>query len=183
MKRIPTKRLCLVPAGIELTELMLAGRSKFADNLEFIVPDNWPPDFLDEDALLHVLRGYEINPENLKFPLYLIVIKEEKVVAGVAGYKSAPDETGEVEIGYSVLEQYRRNGIATEAVNALVDNAFSFRNITSVTAETLPVLTASVGVLLKCGFVFEGEGSEPGAIKYRIQKEESSKEGSEGQSL
>ncbi len=183
MKRISTKRLCLIPVDTELTELMLAGRAKFADKLEFVVPENWPPDFLDEGALLYFLSGYEQNPENLKFPLYLIILKEENVVAGVAGYKSAPDERGETEIGYTVLEQYRRQGIATEAVTALVQNAFSHRNINSVTAETLPVLAASIGVLKNCGFVFDGEGSEPGTIKYRIQKVETIKTGSEGQSL
>jgi RimJ/RimL family protein N-acetyltransferase len=41
-----------------------------------------------------------------------------------------------------------------------------------VTAETLPELTPSIGVLLKCGFRLEGEGSEPGVIRYQLTRDD-----------
>jgi hypothetical protein len=36
----------------------------------------------------------------------------------------------------------------------------------SVVAETLPHLTGSIAVMMKCGLSFMGEGSEPGTIRY-----------------
>lgn len=37
-------------------------------------------------------------------------------------------------------------------------------------AETLPALAPSIGVLEKLGFVFAGEGSEPGVIRYALER-------------
>jgi RimJ/RimL family protein N-acetyltransferase len=78
-----------------------------------------------------------------------------------------------VEVGYSLLEAHQKNGYATEAVRALIDRAFSFNDIHTVTAQTLPYLTPSIRVLERLGFQLVGAGSEEGAIRFALEKRSS----------
>lgn len=71
-----------------------------------------------------------------------------------------------VEVGYSIMPAFQRLGLASEAVAALIDWAFSDPGVQLVTAETLPSLPASIRVLEKNGFQFLGAGSEEGVIRY-----------------
>lgn len=60
------------------------------------------------------------------------------------------------EVGYSVLVEYRNRGIATEAVLALVDEAFVRTNVRRLRAYCVPDNTASRTVLGRIGFVDDG---------------------------
>jgi RimJ/RimL family protein N-acetyltransferase len=93
---------------------------------------------------------------------------------GVAGYKGAPDVAGVVEIGYGVVPEQRRRGFASEAVRALVSRAFADPRVTAVTAQTLPGLDASIGVLRGTGFAYDGPGNdphEPTAIRFALTRD------------
>jgi RimJ/RimL family protein N-acetyltransferase len=79
-----------------------------------------------------------------------------------------------VEVGYGIVRDYQRRGYATEAVRELVATAFELPEVTCVTAETLPELTPSIGVLHKCGFRLIGEGSAAGVIRFELRRAESS---------
>jgi ribosomal-protein-alanine N-acetyltransferase len=89
---------------------------------------------------------------------------------GICGFKGRPGQSGSVEIGYSVLSQFRNKGYATEAASRLVDWAFGHANVHEVCAETLPHLRQSIRVLEKNGFTFTGQGSEQGVIRYAMQR-------------
>ncbi|MBK9964539.1 MAG: GNAT family N-acetyltransferase [Holophagales bacterium] len=82
-----------------------------------------------------------------------------------AGFVGPPGEDGTVETGYSVVPEARGLGYATEAVKALL--AWALRNGASrVIAHTTPANAASVTVLLRCGFVEDGPGEEPGTVRF-----------------
>ena len=49
---------------------------------------------------------------------------EPCLLVGNGGFKGAPSLNGTVEIGYSILPAQQRNGLASEAVDALVEWAF-----------------------------------------------------------
>jgi len=91
-------------------------------------------------------------------------------VMGICGFKGKPDEAGSVEIGYSVLRQYRVQGYASEAVARLIVWAFSHQNVSEVSAETLPHLRQSIRVMEKNGLTFTGPGSEQGVVRYAVSK-------------
>jgi RimJ/RimL family protein N-acetyltransferase len=101
---------------------------------------------------------------------YLATREEPCELAGICGFKGRPDESGSVEIGYSILASYQRQGLATEAVQRLVGWAFMHLNVNEVCAETLPHLSQSIGVLEKNGFQRTGRGSEAGVIRYVIKR-------------
>ena len=56
------------------------------------------------------------------------------------------------EIGYSLLEAHRSRGYATEALSALVDEAFRESDLAEIHAASVPENSRSRAVLERCGF-------------------------------
>jgi len=83
-----------------------------------------------------------------------------RVLIGDLGFKGKPDREGTVEIGYSVLPVYRRQGYAFEAVQALVGWAFAQQSVKRITAACSPDNAPSVRILERLGMqCLEADGS------------------------
>ena len=96
------------------------------------------------------------------------LVKKQRVTIGNGGFKGQASADGTVEIGYSILPEYQNKGYGTEAVKALVNWAFQHPEVKRAIAETLPELKASQRLLEKCNFVYIGEGSKPGIIRFEL---------------
>ena len=161
LRVVESRRLTLVAATEDLVRADLAGPEDLAAALGADVPDDWPPELYESAAMrlaLELLR----DPEQHGWSLWYLMTKKHEPprVIGICGFKGKPDRRGSVEIGYSVLRQYRVQGYATEAVERLVNWAFSHQNVVEVTAETLPHLRQSIRVMEKNGFAFRGPNWE-----------------------
>ena len=98
--------------------------------LEAQVADNWPPDLYDREPMKYALRQLADPAEQGWSFWYLLNGKEdERQVLGICGFKGRPDNSGSVEIGYSVLSQFRNRGYATEAVTRLVSWALDRKSV------------------------------------------------------
>jgi RimJ/RimL family protein N-acetyltransferase len=75
-------------------------------------------------------------------------------------------------VGYSVVEEFQRQGVGTEATRALIQWAFEHPAMQMVTAQTFPELPPSIKVMERCGMIFLGAGAEPGTIKYGITRKQ-----------
>lgn len=171
LRVVESRRMTLVAATAELVAADLAGREEFADAIGAEVPDEWPPELFDSPSMRVALEQLRDPAEHGWSLWYLLSKKHDPPkVLGVCGFKGKPDRRGSVEIGYSVLRQFRVQGYATEAVARLVTWAFSHQNVLEVTAETLPHLRQSIRVMEKNGFAFRGPGSEYGVIRYALAK-------------
>jgi RimJ/RimL family protein N-acetyltransferase len=71
-----------------------------------------------------------------------------------------------VEIGYSVLPEFRGEGLATEMVAGLVEWAKHQPAVRQIEAETAVDNEASIRVLEKTGFICTGAGLEPNTIRF-----------------
>lgn len=143
----------LTPSTIDrLNSEGISGQA-LAASLGVARPASWPPLYNDADTREWMRRELLADAENLGWLGWYIVATLDGVptLAGTAGYKGRPDANGEVEIGYSVVPEYHRRGIASTAVGMLCQRAFS-SGVTAVLAETLPTFIASQGVLRKAGF-------------------------------
>lgn len=100
------------------------------------------------------------NHELVPWYAYLFVLKEGDIIVGSGGYKGAPDG-GMVEIGYEVAPGMRGQGIAREAAQGMIDNAFASPDVTMVDAHTLPEENPSVSVLKRMGMQFQGTVDDP----------------------
>jgi GNAT superfamily N-acetyltransferase len=70
---------------------------------------------------------------------------------GSLGFHNAPDETGRVEIGYRVEPAFRRRGIATECVRALLAWAET-QGVHRFRASVAPGNVASLAIIRSFGF-------------------------------
>jgi RimJ/RimL family protein N-acetyltransferase len=167
---IQSPRLNLFSATSDLTRCDISGRRSLAEALGVNVPESWPPDLYGPRAMQFALEQLgEAAGQGWSF-WYLATREEPGELVGVCGFKGLPDVSGCVEIGYSIVDSFRRRGFATEAVQRLVGWAFSHHNVNEVCAETLPHLSQSIGVLVKNGFQRTGAGSEAGVIRFAIKR-------------
>ncbi len=170
LRLIKSERLNLIAATSELINKDIAGREVLAEALDVIVPESWPPDLYGSRAMQFALTQLgDVSERGWSF-WYLLTAEDPCELVGICGFKGRPDESGSVEIGYSILSAYQRRGYATEAVTRLVGWAFSHHNVTEVCAETFPHLRQSIQVLKKNGFEYTGAGSETGVIRYAIKR-------------
>jgi len=159
-------------------EAQLESREALAAALRAEVPESWPPEHLDADAVRWCIAWLERNADQAEWGFYYFVEPPETTgvgarLAGAGGYKGPPDAAGAVELGYAVVEDRRRRGYASEAVRGLLARAFGDARVTHVVAHTLPELAPSIGVLRVTGFEFVGKGNdphEPDAIRFEIPR-------------
>ncbi len=170
LRTIQSARLNLIAATTGLIEKDIAGRKCLGDALGIKVPESWPPDLYGPSAMRYALQQLGDPTEQCWSFWYLASRDEPGELVGICGFKGRPDGFGSVEIGYSILEDFRRQGFATEAVASLVGWAFSHHNVKEVCAETFPYLTQSIRVLSKNGFQLTGAGSEAGVVRYAVKK-------------
>jgi ribosomal-protein-alanine N-acetyltransferase len=171
LRVIESRRMTLVAATAELIAADLAGRDALSEAIGADVPENWPPE-LYESTAMRVAMDQLRDPAEHGWSMWYLLSKNTgpPQVLGICGFKGKPDEAGSVEIGYSVLSQFRLQGYATEAVSRLLVWAFSHQYVNEVTAETLPHLKQSIRVMEKNGLSFAGPGSEQGVVRYVVKK-------------
>jgi len=173
-----TPRLVLLPATIASLAAELLSPRALGEVLDADVPESWPPELYDADAVRWTIGWLQANPQAASWCMYYIALaapldRGRARLVGICGYKGAPDASGVVEVVYGVLAEERRRGYAREAVRELITRAFADPGVREVVAHTLPELTPSIGVLQTIGFSLDGPGSdpyEPSAIRFVLTR-------------
>jgi RimJ/RimL family protein N-acetyltransferase len=168
---VETPRLLL----INVTETMLVAereRQGLGELLGAIVPETWPPEYWDQKAIDYLYKRIQRSPHYRGWCRYVLLKQPASLplVIGGCGCTESPEILDEVEIGYSILKEFRRHGYVTEAIDALVPWIFTYSNVHSVCAQTYPHLAASIGALRKCGFILDGTGKDPGTVLLRHKR-------------
>jgi RimJ/RimL family protein N-acetyltransferase len=162
-----TTRLRLVAGTEALAAAEIKDKGEFARLLGALVPETWPPDNL-RDVLEYFYTLYEEHPawEGWLTWYAVRIDKGYPIVCGGVGFKGPPDEQGMVEIGYSVLPEFRRQGLATEMVTGIVRWAKEQPEAKQIQAETNIGNEASIRVLEKNSFIRAGAGAEQNTIRF-----------------
>ena len=168
LSEITTPRLRLVAITTEMMDADAAGSPQLSELLSADVPASWPPEHWEPHVFAFMKGHIARRPATLGWNRYVVVEGQTRTLIGTVG--GFPRTEGEAEIGYSILQPWRRLGFASEAVNAFTRELFRTPAVRSISAQTLPDLTGSLGVLRRCGFVFAGPGEEPGAVRYRLER-------------
>ncbi|HTD66689.1 MAG TPA: GNAT family N-acetyltransferase [Candidatus Limnocylindria bacterium] len=159
-----TARLELAPATLEIVIADLHCRERLSELLRAELGEGWPPPLYDVRAMEWMKRSLQVDPALGAWTAWYWIQRRPRILIGLSGFKSRP-VNGAVEISYSALAAYQRRGFATEAIAAMVNWAFA-NGAECVVAETLPELSPSQRTLMKNGFRYTGEGSEPGVMRY-----------------
>ena len=83
---------------------------------------------------------------------WLVVLRDSGENAGWVSLRIPEREPGAGEVGYTLLAEFRGRGYATEAVSALLDEAFTIARLQRVCAYCVPQNSASIAVLERLGF-------------------------------
>ena len=97
------------------------------------------------------------TPEDLPWVTGVLWDAEAGVVVGKAGFHAAPDERGMVEVGYAVVPEHRRRGVARAALEAMLARARAEESVRVVRASVAPTNAASYALISQYGFRQVGE--------------------------
>jgi ribosomal-protein-alanine N-acetyltransferase len=162
-----TLRLTLVailPSSLRLSN------SDLSQHLAAEVPAIWPPEHWEPHVFDFFDKHYLESPRSIAWNRYVIVRSPTPVVVGAMG--GFPKSATEVEIGYSLLEPWQGQGLATEALVELLKEIFNDSSVHTICAQTLPHLLPSLRILEKCGFRPVGRGEEEGSLLFRLHRED-----------
>ena len=149
-KMIETKRLKIYPAAREQMEAFIAAEA----------------DAELKKAYTEMLEGCLRHPNQWEwYSMWMIELRDGTHIGDLC-FKGF-GENGVVEIGYGILEEYQRQGYATEAVGEAANWALQQPGVRRVEAETEPNNRASQRVLEKCGFLPSGTFGEEGPRFFR----------------
>ena len=152
---VETARLLISPLTREQLQLYLQANDLFERSVgltcngRIVVP-----------AVQHLVTKFTIPrmanataDHYLFYTFWIVVEKSSRLIVAELGFKGAPTDSGEVEIGYGTMPAHQGKGYMTEAVNGMLDWAKSRPDVTCVLAETDETNTASITVLRKNNFV------------------------------
>jgi len=173
---IQTANLKLIPCELQHFEAILNDQKELEQILGVTVFDNWFdfPGVAGIEAMKYAYEYLQSHPDALGWWTYLFIYVKDNALIGPGGYQGKADESGMVEIGYSIIPAYQGRGLATEAAKALIDHAFSHVHIRMVDAHTLAEHNASTRVLEKVGMTHVGTSQDPDvgeAWHWRLSKE------------
>jgi RimJ/RimL family protein N-acetyltransferase len=170
--KIETVRLRMIAANCDLLSADLTGADALCAPFCVARPVDWPPagSEYDEAAVRFFLKMLSDGGERaIGWYSWYAVLRATKDQAaqlvGNGGFFGPPDNHGSVEIRYSVCQEWRRKGIATEMVDALVSYAWTKDAVRRVIARASAGNLASIGVLRRNGFRETG-GDESEKMKF-----------------
>lgn len=155
---IETSRLQLIPCNLAHLETFLRSREEFARLVGVAVPESFP---VFTESFRYWYERLRDDPSLTGWLSYLFVERTARVIVGDGGFKGLPDATGNVEIGYAIVPEYRRRGYATEAARGLTTWAFATPTVAAVSADTLADGEASKRVLTALGMRQIGTAHDP----------------------
>ncbi len=150
-----TPRVDLVPVKPLHKLALKRGKSQLQELLGAKIPEGWP----------QFPEAFEVQDKDTEstqlWPSYFFLSPTEGALAGNGGFATAPNETGEVEIGYEIAPACQNKGYATAAARALVELALSREEVSAVVAHTLARENASNAVLKRIGMSLVAELPNP----------------------
>jgi ribosomal-protein-alanine N-acetyltransferase len=170
-----TARLELVAARLEHLDAELGGPGRLKNLLGAEVLPSWPPGEYDRHAIEffrdRLTEGGEaVAPWYVWYAIQPATPGCPATLVACGGYFGPPSPDGTVEIGYSVVPEWRRHGFATELVQALTKRAFDDMAVRRILAETTVENAASLRVLGRCGFRRMGTGREPHYDRFQLDR-------------
>ena len=148
---ITTQRLELLPCSLEVAQAVVTRNKSEVERLLGVqVPDDWYASEVLDFFPMYAQMLID-DPSQLGWGVWLMIHIADSTLIGDLGFGGKPDQTGTVEMGYEVLSAYRQQGFAFEAVEALVDFAFTGQELKRIIAHSPDDHVASIRILEKLG--------------------------------
>ena len=156
-----TPRLQLLAASRALLTAELHKPQYFPTLLGAALPTDWPPGDYDREAMQYFLEKLTAGGRDAAgwYNWYALRKAEgdtPRTLVGTGGFMGPPDAAGVVEMGYSIAADWRGQGLGTELVAGLVQQAAATGQVRLLVAHTPSENLLSQRVLLGNGFASVG---------------------------
>lgn len=162
-RSVSSDRLELVLLTLEQLDAVAAGD---ASGLAADTGAAVGPEWVDEVRGLAGLRARQVRERPTDAPWLLrAIIRDEagmsRRAVGYLNFHGGPSESGQVEIGYTLLPEARGRGYAIEAVRAMFEWAQRVHGVRRFRASVAPDNERSLNLIAKLGFIHTGEQWDP----------------------
>lgn len=150
--RLVTERLILIPYTMEICRNIINGDFSDLQKLGLKKGNGWP----DEDVietLPRIINNLLKVESPTGFESWMIIKSATLEIIGDIGFKGFNYEEENVDIGYGIIKEERRNGYAEEAASALIKWALSKESVKEITARCLIDNASSINLLNKLNFI------------------------------
>jgi len=161
---VQTPRLIILAASRALLTAELHKPQYFPVLLGAVLPTDWPPGDYDREAMQYFLEKLTAGGREAAgwYGWYALRKAEgdtPRTLIGTGGFMGPPD-AGTAEIGYSIAADWRGQGLATELVGGLVQQAAATGQVRRLVAHARADNPASQQVLVHNGFALVGPAQE-----------------------
>jgi ribosomal-protein-alanine N-acetyltransferase len=169
--RLETRRLQLLPLDLPQLHLQMDDPRELATSLGLSPQLSQIPDPELQSALAHMILSLEERPQDWLWSTnWLIISLLDRMVVGGCAFHGPANPDGEVEVGYGLAPAFRGKGYMTEAIECLINWAFTQDNIAAITAETDKDNLPSQHVLNRLGLHVVRENDT--SLWWRVDKSE-----------
>lgn len=125
------------------------------------------------EALTKRIKFYIECVDKFGFGMCPMIWKETGEVIGTAGIQPLED-TGEVEVGYSIIKRYWGKGIGTEAARGWMEYGFNQAGLDRIVAVAVVENEPSQHIMRKLGMTFEkySDAYESRCAFYAVSKQD-----------
>ena len=164
--QLETQRLKLVQLTTKQLHLWLESIPHLTDEIECFYPGGMLEGKFKE-LVANQLEMATTDKENAQWHTFWFLVRRvDKMVIGAVNFKNAPNEAGEVAIGYDLGKTFEGQGYMEEAVAAMCQWAKEQQGVQAVVAETELANIDRETLLQKCGFKAESKNTK--VIRWRL---------------
>lgn len=150
--RLITERLILIPFTLQICNNLI--NEDFSDLLKMglIKGKGWPDEDV-VDTLPRIVNNLSKVELPTGFESWMIIKKDTAEIIGDLGFKGFNYLEENIDIGYGIIKEERRNGYAEEAAKELIKWAFSNKIVKEIVATCLIDNIGSINLLKKLNFI------------------------------
>ena len=152
IEKLITERLILIPFTMQICKNLINDDFSDLSKLGFKKGKSWPDNDVIE-TLPKIINNLSEVEAPTGFESWMIIKKDTLEIIGDAGFKGFNHQAQNVDIGYGIIKEERRNGFAEEAASALINWAFSTKMVKEITANCLHDNVSSIKLLQKLNFI------------------------------
>lgn len=131
------------------------------------------PEMQNEKAITERMPFYLECHEKFGFGFSTMTLKATGTLIGTSGLQPL-GETGEIEVGYNLAEEYWRQGFGYECAVAWLAYGFDVAGLERIVAVADPANTGSWRIMEKCGMKYERNETHYGmnCVFYAVSRED-----------
>ena len=146
--------LYLYPLSLEELSLWLNNQAELEKSLNYSYCAEPIEGILRDSIQSQLILGMsDVVPNWVWYTCWFLIRETDNKIIGFLSFKGKPDQdSGSIEIGYSLGKDFEHNGYMTKAVDTLCRFAEQYVEVKKIKALTLTDNTASQKLLIRCGF-------------------------------